>query len=201
MSQPTPTDHGKWGIMGGAFDPIHFAHLILAEQARISFKLNGVLFVPSHNPPHRENSPKASFDHRLKMVRLAIAGNDYFSAGGMERNIKGPSYTYTLVKNLREEYPRIDWYLILGTDNIAIFDKWYKPHEIVEMVRVVVGRRPGSESELDNSPWMKNIERFEMPLLDESSTYIRRAIKNGRSIRYMLPESVRKYIISEGLYL
>lgn len=201
MSQPTPTDNCKWGIMGGAFDPIHFAHLILAERARASFKLAGVLFVPSHNPPHRENRPVASFEHRLRMVRLAISDNDYFSASGMERDIEGPGYTYVLVKKLREEYPRIDWYLILGADNIAIFDKWHKPREIIETVKVVVGRRPGSEKELNKSPWMKNIEQFEMPLLDESSTYIRRAIRNGRSVRYMLPENVRKYIMIEGLYL
>jgi len=186
--------------MGGAFDPIHFAHLILAEQARKSFNLQGVLFIPSHTPPHRDTEPVASFEQRLKMVRFAIADNDYFAASGMEKDIEGPSYTHTLVKRLKRDYPEIEWHLILGSDNIAIFDKWHKPHEIVEMVKVIVGRRPGYEKELNSSHWAKDIEQFDMPLLDKSSTYIRRAIKNGRSVRYMLPESVRKYIISEGLY-
>lgn len=191
---------GSWGIMGGVFDPIHYAHLLLAESAAAAFKLQGVLFIVSFNPPHREQLPVAPFPVRLKMVTEAIKGNDRFVVSDMEKDLNRPSYTINIVETLHETHPEIDWHLILGADNIAAFDTWYEPEELVKQARIVVAGRPGYENEMRHSHWFDKVQLFEMPLMDISSTMIRRRISEGRSIRYLVPESVRKIIEKEGLY-
>lgn len=200
MSPRKPNDGGKWGIMGGGFDPIHYAHLVLAEQARISFRLDGVLFIPSHLPPHKSSGPEASFEDRMAMIRLAIEGNDNFEISEIEKDMDGPGFTILLLERLEREYPGVDWYLILGSDNVAIFDDWHRPEDIAEKVKIVVGNRPGYEDVLTDSRWTDKISLVEMPSIDESSTYIRKAIKSGGTIRYLIPEPVRKYIDTKGLY-
>jgi nicotinate-nucleotide adenylyltransferase len=200
MLQAPPNKGSTWGIMGGIFDPIHFGHLVLAESARQAFDLAGILFIPSFSPPHREGKPVASFDDRFMMVKLAIEGNDKFAISDMERDLKSPGYTLAIVDFLRQKYPEVVWDLILGADNIAQFDNWHKPEELVTRARIVVGNRPGYDKAFKESQWFGRVERFDMPLIDISSTLIRRLIKEGRSIRYFLPEDVRQFIITKGLY-
>jgi len=200
MLRANPNEGGQWGIMGGAFDPVHFGHLILAETACQAFNLSGVLFVPGFNPPHRENQPYASFEDRFNMTELAIKDNEKFALSDIEKNIKGPGYTLKLIEELAGKYPNVRWHLILGADNIAIFKKWYKPDELIRRVGIVVGGRPGYADELENNEWSDKISRFDMPLIDISSTEIRKHIAAGISVRYMLPEAVRKYILDKGLY-
>ena len=191
---------GDWGIMGGVFDPIHYAHLLLAESAAASFKLRGVLFIVSFNPPHRDQLPVAPFPVRLKMVSEAVKDNDRFAFSDMEKEIDKPSYTVNIIDTLREGYPEINWHLILGADNIAAFNTWYKPEELIKKAKIIVAGRPGYEESMKQSPWFDKVQRFEMPLMDMSSTMIRKRIHEGRSIRYLVPECVRRIIEKEGLY-
>ncbi len=191
---------GNWGIMGGIFDPIHNAHLLLAESAAAAYDLTGVLFVVSYNPPHRDQKPVASFEIRLKMVEETIKDNNVFVVSDMEKDFDRPAYTVNIIDALKIEYLDIKWHLILGADNIATFDTWYRPDELVKKVKIIVAGRPGYESLERQSKWLDKVERFEMPLMDISSTMIRRRVREGRSIRYLVPENARQTIIREGLY-
>jgi len=200
MPRANPINGGPWGIMGGAFDPVHYGHLILAEQAGQVCHLAGVLFVPSFQPPHRDRAPVASFEDRVEMTRLATDDNDGFVVSDIERDLDGPGYTLKLVDRLRQEYPQVEWSVILGTDNIALFDQWYKPEELVNVARIVVGNRPGFEHEYKNSEWADRVEEFAMPMIDISATRIRQRVAAGDSIRYLVPESIRRYVGEKGLY-
>ncbi|MFH2036509.1 MAG: nicotinate (nicotinamide) nucleotide adenylyltransferase [Candidatus Zixiibacteriota bacterium] len=198
MPKTSPETGGSWGIMGGAFDPIHRGHLKLAEQAFNEFNLDGVLFVVSFDPPHR-NKPIASFDNRLKMAGLALEKYDNFILSDIEKEISTPNFTINMINALKFKYPRVNWYLILGEDNLAIFDIWYKPEEIIRQVKVVVGNRPGSA--IEKSKWDNKITRFEMTPIDISSTEIRRRIKAGEPVDNMVTDEVAEYIKLERLYL
>lgn len=200
MHPKNPESGGSWGIMGGTFDPIHYGHLVLAERASEAFNLTGVLFIVSYNPPHRERKPAVSFEDRLKMADLATEDNEDFVASPIEKYLDGQNYTLHLVSGLKKEYPKARWNLILGADNIAIFDSWHKPEELVRQVKIMVGRRPGYDSQFEESPWSGKVETFDMPLLEISSTRIRQLIKQNKSARYLLPEKVRMYIDDRGLY-
>jgi len=201
MPRANPNDGGRWGIMGGAFDPIHYGHLILAESALRTFQLNGVLFIPNCCPPHRDNPPVASYEDRVKMTELAIVSNKNFVISRIEEEIDGPGYTLTLVQKLKRKYSNINWHLILGADNIAIFDSWFSPEKIQEMVTIVVGNRPGTEDEFEKSSWKDKIQKFEMPPIDTSSTALRESLKNGKDIKGLVPDTVLKYIIDNRLYV
>ncbi len=196
----SPDDGGKWGLMGGIFDPVHIGHLILAETALEKCGLDGVLFVVSLNPPHRAQKPVVSFEDRLVMTRLAVADNERFAVSALEKDLASPGYTLAVVEYLEQKYPSTEWSLILGADNIAIFDSWHKPDELVKRVKIVVGNRPGFDDAFEKSQWKSHLKAFDMPLIEISSTNIRQAIKLGKSIRYFVPDEVRGFIASRGLY-
>jgi nicotinate-nucleotide adenylyltransferase len=200
MRRTNPENGGRWGIMGGLFDPIHYGHLNLAEQAREAFSLDGVLFVVSFNPPHRLEKPIASFDDRLQMTRLAIENNDCFTLTDLEKDLNGPGYTLSIVESLINKYSEVTWHLILGADNIESFDLWHKPEELIKKIKILVGGRPGYKPELKNHNWNNRLSHFEMPLMEVSSTMIRRLLKEGRSIRYLVPDEVHTFIDKKGLY-
>jgi nicotinate-nucleotide adenylyltransferase len=197
---PVLPNSGSWGIMGGVFDPIHCGHLILAESALNACGFTGVLFVPSFNPPHRERKPEVCFEDRFRMVQLAIEGNERFSASDFEKDLKSPGYTLAVVDFLKLKSPDVKWHLILGADNIAQFDHWHHPEELVKRIKIVVGNRPGYDREFHNSRWASQVELFEMPLIDLSSTRIRKLLKEGLSVRYFVPDEVRRFIESKRLY-
>jgi len=201
MLPAKPNWSGNWGIMGGAFDPIHNGHLILADTALNRYNLNGLLFIPSFNPPHRSHAPQASFDDRFEMTRLAIGDRESYFLSDLEKEIDGPGYTHTIVQYLIGMYPKTSWHLILGQDNIAIFDSWYKPDEIIKLVKIVVGNRPGYEKLFQKSEWKDKVEFFEIPPTDVSSTAIRELLKKGDSINGLVPEAVYKFIKEHRLYL
>jgi nicotinate-nucleotide adenylyltransferase len=186
--------------MGGAFDPIHYGHMILAEKAAEAFELDGVLFVPTFMPPHREDKPKAEFADRVRMTELAVNGRENFIVSDLEKEIDTPSYTLGTVERLKEKFPECRWSLILGADNLVYFSSWHKPEEIVRSADIVVGRRPGYEIDPPESEWAGYVQWFEMPVIGISSTDIRKSLQHGRSVRYMIPEPVRRYIIEKGLY-
>jgi nicotinate-nucleotide adenylyltransferase len=193
------------GLMGGTFDPIHWGHLILAEQARAQFGLAKVLFVTAAEPPHKLGEPMTDARHRLEMTRLAIADNEHFECSTIEMDRPGPSYTIDTVKQILESYgSETSVYVLLGTDEGRDLMKWREPYEIQRLAKIVVANRPGMPvSEVIGSlpeDFAKGIVPLVMPGVDISSTDLRERVRSGRSIRYLVPRQVEDYIHQEGLY-
>ncbi|MEW6013993.1 MAG: nicotinate (nicotinamide) nucleotide adenylyltransferase [Candidatus Zixiibacteriota bacterium] len=200
MLRTAPNSGSRWGLLGGLFDPIHYGHLILAQAAYNHFKFDGLILHPSFNPPHRAQPPVASFEDRCLMTRLALEGHEVFQSSDFEKELKSPGYTIAIIDYLNLKFPGVQWHLILGADNITQFDRWHKPEELVKRVKIVVGNRPGYDDQFAASPWAKYFERFPMPQVEISSTMIRQMVKDKRSIQYLVPEEVRRLVLSRGLY-
>ena len=201
----------KIGIFGGSFDPIHMGHLILAEAARSDKGLDSVIFVPANLPPHKPGRSLAPAQDRLKMVELALAGNDHFVASSIELSRRGPSYTLTTVRQLKQELGcESRLYLILGADSIHEITQWWHPEELLQEVEIIALKRPGYPlehlAELEErfgSAQVRSISQsvVDAPLLDVSSTDIRSRIRSGKTVRYLVPEPVRLYILEHQLYI
>ncbi|MBN2090059.1 nicotinate-nucleotide adenylyltransferase [candidate division KSB1 bacterium] len=192
----------KLGIYGGTFDPIHTGHLILAESVRSQLKLDKILFIPAAIPPHKTESKITSPEIRYEMLQLAVADNPYFQVSSLEIQRTGVSYTINTIKTIHEQMQlqREELYFILGADNILGFPTWHKPDEILELCHIVVLPRP--EIDLKNiHPMLQNkIIIVKTPIIEISSSVIRQLSKQGRSIRYLVPESIFQYLQRNQLY-
>ena len=184
------------GIFGGTFNCIHFGHLVLAEQAFEKLKLNTMLFIPSFRPPHKNSSPLVSAQHRYAMVRLAIQGNKRFRVCDIEIRRKGRSYLVDTLRQLRTMYPRAQLFFISGSDICAQMAKWKSINETLGLAKFVLAKRPGYRLRKYN----KNIMVISITELDISSSMIRRKIRTGQSVRYLMPERVYSYIRKKRLY-
>ncbi|MNM89998.1 Nicotinate-nucleotide adenylyltransferase [compost metagenome] len=191
----------KVGIMGGAFDPIHLGHLLAAEAAREQYQLEEVWFMPSHIPPHKHQAG-VSGQQRLEMVAAATDQHPAFKAIDIELQRGGVSYTINTVKELRKQYPEVDFYFIIGADMVNYLPKWEGIEELTTLLKFIGLQRPGSFMEIDLLPSFiqEAVNLAEMPLVDISSSLIRRRISGGLSVRYMVPEVVYEYMIRSGLY-
>lgn len=196
------------GIMGGTFDPIHFGHLVTAEAARDSFKLERVFFVPSGNPPHKKNYPVTDAEHRYLMTNLAVTANPYFEVSPIEIERKGYSYTIDTVTEFYNKYKdQAELYFITGADAILEILTWKSVERITELCSLIAATRPETHleelqrfiKELPNNIGEK-IHIMEVPALAISSTDIRRRVANHRTIKYLLPDAVEQYIVKKGLY-
>lgn len=192
-------------MMGGTFDPIHWGHLILAEQARERFGLEKVLFVTAAQPPHKLGERVTEAAHRLEMTRRAIADSDLFECSTIEIDRPGPSYTIDTVKQVLELYgPETQLYLLLGADEGRDLMKWREPYEIMKLATIAVANRPGLpvSDVVDSLPedFARGIVPMEMPGVDISATDLRERVRSGRSIRYLVPKLVEEYIWANGLY-
>jgi nicotinate-nucleotide adenylyltransferase len=190
--------------MGGSFDPIHIAHLAMAEHVREALELEQVLFVPAGDQPLKPGEGVAPVEHRVEMVRLAIRGNPHFALSEVDLR-EGPSYTADTVRILSEEMggpERAALWFIVGADSLRTFPRWHDPETILLYARLAVVQRPGSSVEEADLPshYLTRIDAVDAPLLEISSTDIRERLTEGRSIRYLVPEVVREYIEAEGLY-
>lgn len=188
----------KIGILGGTFNPIHIGHLILAEEAREKLGLDKVIFVPAYLPPHKDNSDIIDAKVRLSMARLAINGNEYFSVSEVEIKRNGRSFTIETIKEFKRIYPgpEHDLYFIIGSDLLKYLDDWKDLSEIISLVKFIAATRPGYP--LEKIP--AYIKTMEIRAVDVSAFEIRRRIKENKSFRYLVPESVFKYIIKNKLY-
>ncbi len=198
----------KIGIMGGTFDPIHIGHLILGETAYHECGLDTVFFMPSGNPPHkRHREGRASDSQRRDMVSLAIRDNPHFTLSDREMHSEGYTYTYQTLEAMREENPADELFFILGEDSLADFDKWREPGRICAACTIVAAARntDGNES-LDahiayaEKKWNARIHKMQTRNIDISSNMLRDMIACGRPVRYYVPEAVRDYIITNGIY-
>ncbi len=196
----------RWGILGGIFDPLHYAHLAIAEQAREALDLERVVFVPAGQPVHRA-PPRASAEDRARMVELAIAGNPAFTVSRVEIDADVPSYTVDTLATMDAETPDTELYLILSTETVALMPTtWREPARILDLARIAVASRLGFP---DITPaWLAEhfpgrSDRFtllETSRLGHSSSDIRARLSAGKSIRYLVPPVVETYIKEHHLY-
>ncbi len=189
----------RLGVYGGTFDPLHVAHLIIAEFAREKYSLDKILFVPSYIPPHKRSREITPAKHRLAMLGLGVEGNDFFDICDYEIRKKGTSYTVDTLNWLRQKYhlTREMLFLIIGADNMVDFHLWKQPEQIVEMAQLVVAGRPN----YDKSSNRFKALALDAPLLEISASSIRAFVKQGRSIKYLTPPAVEAYIQKHKLYL
>ncbi|MBI4203166.1 MAG: nicotinate-nucleotide adenylyltransferase [Chloroflexi bacterium] len=195
------------GIMGGTFDPIHMAHLVLAEDARERLGLSYVLFIPTGDPWLKREKPLASPAERLRMVELAVESNAFFHALDVEVRREGPTYTADTLEYLRGDLtPQDELFFMLGMDSLAELPRWYRPNRVVELCSPVAFRRPGVsehvlEAAMKAAPLLRRkLILMDTPLLDVSSTDIRQRVAEGRSIRYLVPDAVEEFIRENRLY-
>ena len=195
----------RLGILGGTFDPPHMAHLVMAEQAREQLKLERVLFVPVGQQPLKRNRTTTPVELRVAMTQLAIAGNPAFALSRVDVERPGPHYTADTLELLRRAYPGSELYLLIGSDSLRDLLRWRDPARIVAQARLAVMRRPGIEPDMQALeaalPGMAGrVEWLDTPRLDISSSDIQRRVREGRSIRYLVPRAVESLITEQGLY-
>jgi nicotinate-nucleotide adenylyltransferase len=199
----------KVGIMGGTFDPIHFGHLVTAQTALDLFALDQVIFVPSGNPPHKKEYQVTKATDRHLMTTLAVVANPYFNVSTLELDREGYSYAVDTVKAFKQLYgPNCQLFFITGFDAILEILTWKQYDELINDCTFIAATRPGydlsqfTRFQKQLPEHIKNkIEVMEVPALAISSTDIRERVKAGRTIKYLLPESVEQYINKHNLYL
>lgn len=211
------------GVLGGTFDPIHFAHLRLAEEVAEAFMLNTVRLIPSANPPHRI-TPSAPAEDRLKMVELALdRANKKLVPDGRELNRVGKSYMVDTLKQLRTEHPNASISLILGTDAFIELMTWHEWQQLFSLANIIVASRPNlplsvletnlekklaleyearkrHDRDLLHSSKNGLIFTYEFTSLEVSGTSLRRRIQHKQSLKYLLPDNVINYIQNHNLY-
>ena len=212
-------------IFGGTFNPIHYGHLRAAEEVREKLQFNKMLFIPSGNPPLKIKDITDA-GHRYEMVRLAIADNPFFELSDIECKKKGKSYSVKTLEELKVAYPQAEIFFMLGIDAFLDIPNWWNPERLLALAHFIIISRPGfrfidllmspyiikrknvlnqiqkRESVLSKVPLISNREGilFKLTPIGISSTEIRRLIKLGRSIKYLLPPEVQSYIIRNKLY-
>lgn len=193
--------------MGGTFDPIHHGHLLAAESAREAFGLSKVVFVPAARPPHKAEKDLTPARHRLAMALLATLSNPHFSVSDLEVNRAGPSFTVDTLAEFHRLFPRHALHFITGADAILEITAWRDWVGMLRLARFIAVARPGYPSgrlePLRSSlpaDLRSRIHYLEIPGLSISSSEIRERVRAGGTIRYLLPESVERYIAKEGLY-
>jgi len=196
------------GVLGGTFDPIHIGHLILAEEARARLNLAEVLFVPAGQPWLRVDSPISPAEHRVEMVRLAIADKPYFKLSTMEIERVGPSYTVDTIAELKAQLGAEDeLFFILGWDNLAELPQWNQPSRLITMCRLVAVPRPGypppdlKALEVLIPGLSQRVMLMDKPEIDISASVIRSRVAQGLPIHHLVPEPANRYIKEHQLYI
>lgn len=186
-------------LYGGAFDPVHNAHLRVASYALKQVGLDRILFIPSAQSPLKKNPPRASDEERVEMLELATDGERRYRVETFEVEKGGVSYTVDTVTHFRKEYPNAELFWMVGADQFEQLDRWHKIEELAEMVTFLVFGRPGYGHIACEIEGLKYFT-VDAPKMDESSTTIRRLCRAGESVEGMLPDAVEAFISEEGLY-
>ncbi len=201
-----PNREYRLGIMGGTFDPIHYGHLVTAEQAREALGLDLVLFMPAGSPAFKQGSNVTDAEHRYAMTLLATAANRAFDASRFEIDREGVTYTIDTLKALREFYPQnVKLFFITGADAILEIMTWRDAEHMAELATFIAATRPGYDinqacERVERSGISFDVRYIEIPALAISSTNIRNRIRDGKSVRYLTSESVIGYITKNQLY-
>ena len=189
----------KIGLFGGSFDPIHTGHLILAQAAVNVAGLSRILFIPTAAPPHKRGVPITGIETRTRMVKLAIAGNPRFELSRAEAS-PGVSYTYRTVRSFAAKgYGKEEIHLLIGSDSLEEIDRWRKPDEIFSHATILVMRRPGYER-IPALPGEAAVIVMTTGASAISARSIRELVREGKSIRYLVPDAVERFIAAHSLY-
>lgn len=198
---------GKIGLLGGSFNPIHYGHLLLADSARDQFGLDQVVFIPAGTNPFKTGDMDPGRDHRLAMVELAIADNPYFSVSTIELDQPGVNYTIETIRRIKAAAPCEDYYFITGADILFEIDRWREAPVLLKSISLITTFRPGySDAKLDEriaeliEHYGADISKLAEMEMDISSTTIRQRVKEGYSIKYLMPPAVEAYINEHGIY-
>lgn len=197
----------KVGIMGGTFNPIHFAHLILAEQAYEQYGLDEVVFMPSKRPAYKDLKEVVEEEHRQRMIEVAIAKNSHFRIDTMEFTREGNTYTADTLLELTKNNPLVEYYFIIGADSLFQLERWSRPEVILSCATILAANRAEINLELVNDKIKELVKAYhakihvlKIPQIDISSKMIRSCIQEGKTIRYYVPEDVNEYIKDHRLY-
>ncbi|MEX2599772.1 MAG: nicotinate-nucleotide adenylyltransferase [Dehalococcoidia bacterium] len=195
------------GILGGTFDPIHTGHLILAQEVLWRLGLDGIWFIPTGLPWMKRGEALTSAEHRLSMVRHAIAGNEQFHCSSLEVDRPGETYTVETLEELRAgEMADGEMLFIMGVDTLNTLHRWKRAERILELTRIVVALRPGHGDidlralEAIDPTAAERVMLVHMPLIEISGTELRRRASQDEPIRYLVPDAVGSYIREHGLY-
>lgn len=200
----------KLGIMGGTFNPVHYGHLVTAEEALVQFGLDEVVFMPCGIPAHKVEGPIAPAEDRYLMAVIATASNPHFSVSRAEIDRGGVSYTVDTLRQLSSDMPGVELFFITGADAVWEILTWKEADEAAKLCVFIAATRPGydltkfqelhahapEEGRVDGP----RLSAMEIPALAISSTDIRRRVVEGRPIRYLMPEGVVSYVTKRGLY-
>jgi nicotinate-nucleotide adenylyltransferase len=184
----------KVAIFGGTFNPIHYGHLLLAESAREQLALDRVVFIPANLPPHKRTAHVVSGEVRLELIRLAIRDQPAFVVSDIELQRPAVSYTLETIKILRRQLPEAKLYLLIGQDMLSV--RWLGWDEIKRLATVVVAQRPGAKAPRRE----KGLKWMTMPQVEIASSEIRARLRAGRSIRYLVPPAVERYLRQHRVY-
>jgi nicotinate-nucleotide adenylyltransferase len=194
------------GILGGTFDPPHYGHLTLAENARVQLQLDRVFFVPAGQQPLKRDRAITPAHHRAAMVEAAIGNNPDFSLSRVDLDRPGPHYTADTLTLLQEAYPEAELFFLIGGDSLAQLAAWHDPADIVQQARLAVMPRPGWETNLEELertvPGVcERLIWLDTPSLDIAASDLRRRARQGLPLRYLLPPAVEAYIRKHRLYI
>lgn len=196
---------GAIGVLGSAFNPPHLGHLALAQEALWQLGLDEVVFVPTGQAPHKRIAEEPGREARMEMTRLAAAEDARFSVSALEVEREGPSYTYETLQALADDRADTQLVFVMGADAAVGLESWRNPERVVELASLAVARRAGV-SEADVAAVMRSLgceERaamLEMPQFGVSSSAVRERAKQGRPLRYLVPDSVASFIEEKGIY-
>ncbi len=198
----------KIGVLGGTFDPIHLGHLIVAEEARARLNLTQTLFVPAGQPWLKTNNVISPAEHRVEMIRLAIADKPYFKLSTMEIERPGPTYTVDTIAALKGQLgPGAELYFILGWDNLIQLPQWREPSRLIKMCHLVAVPRVGyptpdlTSLEAAIPGLSQSVTLLDKPWIDINASVIRQRVAHGLSISHLVPEPVERYIKKHRLYV
>jgi nicotinate-nucleotide adenylyltransferase len=194
----------RLGVMGGTFDPIHYGHLVTAEEALHQFRLDGVVFVPTGRPWMKAHEVVSNVEDRYLMTVIATASNPLFRVSRMEVDREGPTYTVDTLRGLKEEMGEdVDLFFVTGADAVVEIFQWKRPQELFDLAHFIAATRPGYDIagfEAHAPTSNPDITVMNIPALAISSTDVRRRVHAGSPIRYLVPEGVKSYIEKAGLY-
>jgi nicotinate-nucleotide adenylyltransferase len=192
------------GLLGGTFNPPHIGHLVIATQALAALRLDRVLFVPVNEPPHKAIDGDPGVEHRVAMCRLAVAGDEPLDVSLVDAEVPGPSFTVDTLSRLHDRCPGDQLTFLVGGDMALSLPNWREPAAILSLASLGVAEREGvgraDITERLADLGTGNVEFFDMPRIDVSSSLIRRYAAAGRPIRHLVPDAVAGYIEREGLY-
>ncbi len=198
-------DGAAVGVLGSAFNPPHLGHLALAQEALWQLGLDEVILVPTGNAPHKRIAEDPGREARMEMTRLAAADDERFSVSPLEVDREGPSYTYETLEALAEERADRKLVFVMGADAAVGLESWREPERVVRLASIAVARREGT-SDAEVATVMRSLgcegrtTMLEMPQFGVSSSAVRERAKQGRPLRYLVPQPVAEYIEEKGIY-